>query len=137
MSEFIAFRAAIQLLNERGLQHIIKDVYEKCIAQAHKPKQEIVNHVKEIYEPFTDQDISDKIAQMLIGKEIKAEVKIVYQTIEELHKACPNNKGDWYFSGNYPTPGGNKFVNNAFINYIEKEEKSTYQYSLNFLKSGR
>ena len=137
MSEFIAFRAAIQLLNERGLQHIIKDVYEKCIAQAHKPKQEIVNHVKEIYEPFTDQDISDKIAQMLTGKEIKAEVKIVYQTIEELHKACPNNKGDWYFSGNYPTPGGNKFVNNAFINYIEKEEKSTYQYSLNFLKSGR
>lgn len=137
MSEFIAFRATIELLNERGLQHIIKDVYEKCVSQINKPKEEIVNYVKEIYAPFTDDEISTKIAQMLTGKDIKAEVKIVYQSIEELHEACPNNKGDWYFSGNYPTPGGNRFVNNAYINYIEKEENKSYQYSLNFLKSGR
>lgn len=137
MSEFIAFRAAIDLLNERGLQNIIKEVYEKCVMQRHKPKEEIVNYVKEIYDPFTDEEISDKIAQMLTGKEIKAEVKIVFQTIEDLHKACPDNNGDWYFSGDYPTPGGNRFVNNAFIHYIEKEENRTYQYSFNFPKNGR
>ena len=137
MSEFIAFRAAIELLNDRGMQHIIKDVYEKCVAQSGKKKEEIVNHVKEIYAPFTDEEISAKIARMLTGKEIKSEVKIVFQTIEDLHKACPNNKGDWYFSGNYPTPGGNRVVNNAFINYIEKEENRTYQYSLNFPKNGK
>ena len=125
------------MLFRSGLQHIIKDVYEKCVSQINKPKEEIVNYVKEIYAPFTDDEISTKIAQMLTGKDIKAEVKIVYQSIEELHEACPNNKGDWYFSGNYPTPGGNRFVNNAYINYIEKEENKSYQYSLNFLKSGR
>lgn len=137
MSEFIAFKAAIALLNDRGMQHIIKDVYEKCVAQKDKKKEEIVNYVKEIYAPFTDEEISDKIAQMLTGKEIKSEVKIVFQKIEELHKACPNNKGDWYFSGNYPTPGGNRVVNNAFINYIEKDENRTYQYTFNFPKNGK
>lgn len=137
MSEFIAFKAAIALLNDRGMQHIIKDVYEKCVAQKDKKKEEVVNYVKEIYGPFTDEEISDKIAQMLTGKEIKSEVKIVFQKIEELHKACPNNKGDWYFSGNYPTPGGNRVVNNAFINYIEKDENRTYQYTFNFPKNGK
>ena len=137
MSEFIAFKAAIALLNDRGMQHIIKDVYEKCVAQKDKKKEEVVNYVKEIYAPFTDEEISDKIAQMLTGKEIKSEVKIVFQKIEELHKACPNNKGDWYFSGNYPTPGGNRVVNNAFINYIEKDENRTYQYTFNFPKNGK
>lgn len=136
MSEFIAFRAAIALLNERGMHNIIKSVYEKCIAQRDKPKEEIVNYVKEIYEPFTDEEVADKVADLLITPDIKAEVKIVYQKIEDLHKACPNHKGDWYFSGNYPTPGGNRVVNEAFINYIEKEENRTYQYSLSFRKNG-
>ena len=132
MSEFIAFKAAINLLEERGMQHIIQDVYEKCVAQSRKKKEEMVNYVKEIYAPFTEEEISDKIAEMLTDKDIKAEVKIVFQSIEDLHKACPNNKGDWYFSGNYPTPGGNRLVNNAFINYVEGQENKVYQYSLNF-----
>lgn len=136
MSEFIAFKAAISLLNERGMHNVIKDVYEKCINQRDKKKEEMVNYVKEIYAPFTDEEIADKIADLLTTKEIRAEVKIVFQTIEDLHQACPNNKGDWYFSGNYPTPGGNRFANNAFINYIEKEENRTYQYSLSFRKNG-
>lgn len=132
MSEFIAFKAAINLLEERGMQHIIQDVYEKCVAQSRKKKEEMVNYVKEIYAPFTEEEISDKIAEMLTDKDIKAEVKIVFQSIEDLHKACPNNTGDWYFSGNYPTPGGNRLVNNAFINYVEGQENRVYQYSLNF-----
>ncbi len=132
MGEFIAFKAAVALLKERGMQNIIDETYEKCIAQRDKKKEEIVNYVKDIYAPFTEQEISDKIAQMLTDKDIKAEVKIVYQSIEDLHKACPDNSGDWYFSGNYPTPGGNRLVNNAFINYIEGQENKTYQYSLNF-----
>ena len=136
MSEFIAFKAAIALLKERGMQNVIDEVYEKCVAQSRKPKEEIVNHVKEIYAQFTEEEVSDKIAEMLTAKEIKAEVKIVFQTIEDLHKACPNNTGDWYFSGNYPTPGGNRLVNNAFINYIEGQENRVYQYSLNFSKNG-
>ncbi|OPZ26255.1 MAG: Amidophosphoribosyltransferase [Bacteroidetes bacterium ADurb.BinA174] len=132
MSEFIAFKAAIELLKERGIQKIIENVYEKCVAQSRKKKEELVNYVKEIYAPFTDEEISDKIAKMLTDKDIKAEVKIVFQTIEDLHKACPKNSGDWYFSGNYPTPGGNRLVNNAFINYIEGQENKVYQYSLDF-----
>lgn len=132
MSEFIAFRAAIALLKERGLQHIIDETYEKSVAQSRKKKEEIVNYVKDIYAPFTDEEISAKIAQMLTSEDIKAEVQIVFQSIEDLHKACPNNKGDWYFSGDYPTPGGNRMVNNAFINYVEGQEVLPYQYTLNF-----
>ncbi len=132
MSEFIAFKAAIKLLKERNMQHVIDEVYQKSLAQRDKPKEEIINYVKEIYAPFTDDEISDKIASMLTPKEIKARVKIVYQTIEDLHVACPENNGDWYFSGNYPTPGGNRFVNNAFINYIEGQETRAYQYKLKF-----
>ena len=132
MSEFIAFKAAIKLLEARGMQHVIESVYEKCVAQSRRRKEEIVNYVKEIYAPFSDEEISDKIAEMLTDKDIKAEVKIVFQTIEDLHRACPDNAGDWYFSGDYPTPGGNRLVNNAFINYIEGQENKVYQYSLNF-----
>ncbi|HBG56410.1 amidophosphoribosyltransferase [Proteiniphilum sp. UBA1028] len=132
MSEFIAFRAAIALLKERGMQHIIDETYEKSVAQSRKSKEEIVNYVKDIYAPFTDEEISTKIAQMLTSSDIKAEVKIVFQSIEDLHKACPGNQGDWYFSGNYPTPGGNRLVNNAFINYVEGQEGLPHQYSLNF-----
>ncbi|MCE5179594.1 MAG: amidophosphoribosyltransferase [Porphyromonadaceae bacterium] len=132
MSEFIAFRAAIALLKERGMQHIIDETYEKSVAQSRKRKEEIINYVKDIYAPFTDEEISAKIAQMLTSADIKAEVQIVFQRIEDLHKACPNNQGDWYFSGDYPTPGGNRLVNNAFINYVEGQEGLPHQYSLNF-----
>jgi amidophosphoribosyltransferase len=136
MSEFIAFKAAIELLKERGMQHVIDETYKKSVAQRYMKKEHIVNHVKDIYAPFTDEEISGKIAQMLTTKEIKAEVKIVFQSIGDLHKACPNHRGDWYFSGDYPTPGGNRLVNNAFINYIEGQENRAHQYSLNFSKNG-
>lgn len=132
MSEFIAFKAAIELLKERGMQYIIDETYEKSVAQSRQRKEEIVNHVKDIYAPFTDEEISAKIARMLTSKEINAEVQIVFQSIDDLHKACPHNKGDWYFSGNYPTPGGNRLVNNAFINYIEGQENMPHQYTLKF-----
>jgi amidophosphoribosyltransferase len=130
MSEFIAFKAAIKLLEERGMQSLIDETYRKSVAQREKKKEHIVNYVKDIYAPFTDEEISGKIAQMLTTPEIKAEVKIVFQRIADLHEACPNHRGDWYFSGDYPTPGGNRLVNNAFINYIEGRENR--QYSLNF-----
>ena len=126
MSEFAAFRAAIALLKERGMQNLIDDVYQKSVAQKNKPKEEIINHVKEIYAPFTDEDISRKMAEMLTPKGTQAKVELVFQSIENLHKACPNNNGDWYFSGNYPTPGGNRMVNTAFINYIEGIDKRSY-----------
>ncbi|MGL5317627.1 MAG: amidophosphoribosyltransferase [Bacteroidales bacterium] len=123
MGEFIAFNAAMELLQERGMQHVIRDVYEKCKAQTELPKEEIVNYVKEIYAPFSQEEISAKIAQMVTASDVKAKVEIVYQTIEDLHKSCPDHTGDWYFSGNYPTPGGNRLVNFAFINYIEGTDK--------------
>lgn len=126
MSEFAAFRAAIALLKERGMHSVIDDVYQKSVAQKDKPKEEIINYVKEIYAPFTDEDISNKMAQMLTPKGTEAEVELVFQSIENLHKACPANNGDWYFSGNYPTPGGNRMVNTAFINYIEGIDKRSY-----------
>ncbi len=119
MDEFCAFNATIELLKDKGKQHIIDEVYRKCKDQENLPKEEIVNYVTDIYKEFEDQEISDKIAEMLTPEGTRAEIKIVYQTVENLHKACPNDQGDWYFTGNYPTPGGNKVVNTAFINYIE------------------
>lgn len=126
MSEFAAFRAAIELLKERNMQSVIDEVYEKSVAQKDKPKEEIVNYVKEIYAPFTDEEISAKMAEMFTPKGTKAKVEIVFQSIENLHKACPDHKGDWYFSGNYPTPGGNRMVNTAFINYVEGVDRRSY-----------
>lgn len=119
MAEFCAFRAAIALIQERGMGELITSTYKKCKAQEDWKKEDVVNYVKEIYAPFTDEEISDKIAEMITGPEIKAEVKLVYQSIEGLHNAIPNHPGDWYFSGNYPTPGGNQMVNQAFINWYE------------------
>lgn len=119
MAEFCAFRAAIALIQERGMGELITSTYKKCKAQEDWKKEDVVNYVKEIYAPFTDEEISDKIAEMITGPEIKAEVKLVYQSIEGLHNAIPNHPGDWYFSGNYPTPGGNKMVNQALINWYE------------------
>jgi amidophosphoribosyltransferase len=122
MDEFAAFRAAIALLKERGLQHIIDETYEKCKEQLDLPKEQIINYVKDIYHPFSADEIATKTAEMLTPDDTKAEVNIVYQSLEGLHKACPNHKGDWYFSGNYPTPGGNKVVTKAFVKYYESKE---------------
>ena len=126
LNEFVAFQAAIALLKERGKQSIINDVYKKCKAQEDLPTSKMVNHVKEIYQPFSVKEISVKIAELLRTPEIKADIDIIYQTIENLHRACPNDTGDWYFTGDYPTPGGNKVVNRAFINYIEGKNKRAY-----------
>lgn len=126
MGDFIAFVAAIELLKDINQEHIINNTYEKCKAQEGLKKEEIQNYVRDIYAPFTPEEISDKIAKLLTPPEIKAEVKIVYQSIENLHKACPNHLGDWYFTGNYPTPGGNKVVNKAFINYVEGSNERAY-----------
>jgi len=122
MDEFVAFRAAIDLLKERGMQSLIDRTYEACKAQLDLPKEWVVNHVKEIYKPFNDEEISVKIAEILTPEDVRAEVKIVFQSLEGLHQACPNHKGDWYFSGDYPTPGGNKVAINAFIKYYEEKE---------------
>jgi amidophosphoribosyltransferase len=119
MEEFVAFRAAVALLKERGMQRIIDETYEKCKNQLSLPKEKVVNYVKDIYHPFTAEEIAGKIAHILTPEDTKAEVHIVYQSLDGLHKACPNHKGDWYFSGNYPTPGGNKIVTKAFVNYYE------------------
>ncbi|MGQ1786992.1 MULTISPECIES: amidophosphoribosyltransferase [unclassified Saccharicrinis] len=126
LGDFCAFRAAIELLKDRGMKNIIDDVYKKCKEQQNLPKEEIVNYVREIYKPFTAQEVSDKIAVMLKPQDIDAEVSIVYQSIENLHVACPNDKGDWYFTGNYPTPGGNKVVNTSFINFMEGRNTRAY-----------
>lgn len=126
MGEFIAFNAAIALLKESGQEHIIEEVYRKSKAQENLPKEEVVNYVKEIYAPFTDEQISAKITELVTPENINAEIEIVFNTIESLHKACPGNTGDWYFTGNYPTPGGNKVVNRAFINYYEGNNQRAY-----------
>ncbi len=126
LSDFIAFKAAIELLKERNKESVINEVYRKCRDQKDLPKEDFVNYVKEIYQPFSPEEISAKIGQLLKGPDIKAEIEIVYQTIENLHEACPNDKGDWYFTGNYPTPGGNKVVSNSFINFIEGINKRAY-----------
>ena len=126
LNELVAFQAAIILLKEHGKQSTINDVYKKCKAQEGITPAKMVNYVKEIYEPFTAREISVKVAELLKTSEIKAEIEIVYQSIENLHNACPNDTGDWYFTGNYPTPGGNRVVNNAFINYIEGRNKRAY-----------
>jgi amidophosphoribosyltransferase len=126
LGDFIAFKAAIELLKGSGKERIINEVYNRSKAQESLPKEQIVNFVKEIYQPFTAQEISDKIAVMLKTPEIRSELKIVYQTIENLHLACPNHLGDWYFTGDYPTPGGNKVVNRAFINFVEGRNVRAY-----------
>lgn len=126
MGEFVAFEAAITLLKERGMEQVIAEVYSKCKAQANLPKEQVVNHVKAIYSPFSPEEISAKIAEIITPKEIEAKVEVIYQTLEGLHKACPNHLGDWYFSGNYPTPGGNKVVNRAFMNWVEGKNARAY-----------
>ena len=126
MGDFIAFEAAISLLKERNLNHIIEEVYQACLNQLSVPKEEVKNEVKRIYEPFTDEEISDRIALLLRPAEVKSEVTIVFQTVDNLHKACPSHTGDWYFTGDYPTPGGNKVVNKSFINWKENRNERAY-----------
>ncbi len=126
MGDFIAFEAAIALLKDHNKEHIIEEVYQKCKAQEKLPKEQIKNYVKEIYEHFSYEEVSDKISELLTPEGIQAEVQIVYQTVDNLHSACPGNTGDWYFTGNYPTPGGNKVVNKAFINWKEGKNERAY-----------
>ena len=126
LGDFIAFKAAITLIKERKMTHIIDLVYKKCKAQQNLPKEKVVNYVKEIYQPFSASDISVKIGELVCSEDSTTEVEIIFQGIEELHLACPNHKGDWYFTGNYPTPGGNKVVNKAFINYFEGNNNRAY-----------
>jgi len=126
LGDFIAFQAAIALLKENGQEHLMDEVYQKCLADLDLPTSESVNHVQAIYKPFTADQISKKIAQLLRPKEINAEVNVIYQTIEDLHDSCPNNTGDWYFTGDYPTPGGNRVVNKSFVYYIEGRNERAY-----------
>lgn len=126
LEDFIAFRAAIALLADKGLSDTVKEVYEKCKAQVDLKDKHVQNFVKEIYDPFTDKEISAKIAELLSDTTVIPEVEIIYQTVDNLHKACPKNLGDWYFTGDYPTDGGNRVVNKAFINYIEGNSERAY-----------
>ncbi|WP_308993628.1 amidophosphoribosyltransferase [Mariniflexile litorale] len=126
LESLVAFRAALALLKEADTFHIVKDVYLKCIEQTDLDDKHVQNFVKEIYDPFTDEQLSDKIAELLSDESIKAEVKIIFQSVENLHKACPEHLGDWYFTGNYPTVGGNRVVNRAFINFYEGNKERAY-----------
>lgn len=126
LGDFMAFKAAVELLKETKQENILDDVYEKAKAQMELPLEHTINVVKEIYRPFTAEQISDKSAEIISPKNIKAEVKLIFQSIEGLHSACPEHLGDWYFTGNYPTPGGNRVVNRAFINYMEGKNVRAY-----------
>ena len=126
LEDLIAFEAALELYNERGSMHIVDEIYKKSKAQITLKDIDIINYVQDFYKPFSADEISQMIGKLLSPKEIKTEVVIIYQTIDNLHKACPNNLGDWYFTGNYPTPGGNRVVNRSFINFYEKKNKRPY-----------
>lgn len=126
LKDFVAFQAMLGLLKDHNKEGMLQEVYQKCKAQENLPKEQMVNYVKELYDQFTDDEISNKIAEILTPEDLRAEVKIIYQSIENLHTACPDHKGDWYFSGNYPTPGGFKVVNKAFINFMEGNTARAY-----------
>jgi len=126
IGDFIAFKAALELLKDTNQYHIVDEVYKKSIAQRGEVDANVINYVKEIYAPFTNEEISNKTAQMLKTSDINAEVEVIYQSVENLHKACPDNLGDWYFTGDYPTDGGNRVVNEAFINFYEGNNKRAY-----------
>jgi len=126
MGDFIAFNAAVDLLKDTNQEHILTEAYLKCKSQLDLPKEEMVNYVQEIYRPFSAEEISGKISELLTPKGTKAEVQIIYQSISDLHESCPNHLGDWYFTGDYPTPGGIKVVNKAFINYMDGKNERAY-----------
>ena len=126
LEDLVAFQAALALHKERGTYHIVKEVYEKCLTQVVLSDDKVVNYVKEVYDPFTDEEISDKIRDLLLPKDFTLEVEVIFQTVDNLHKACPENLGDWYFTGDYPTDGGNRVVNRAFINFYEGNKERAY-----------
>ena len=126
LDSLIAFKATLELLKDNGKYELLKEIYTKSKEQVNLPDKEIKNYVKDIYNMYTADQISDKIGEILSVHVKKAKVKIIYQSIENLHKACPSHTGDWYFTGNYPTPGGNRVVNNAFINFYEGNKKRAY-----------
>ena len=126
LESLVAFRAALELLKDNNQYHIVEDVYKKCLTQVHLKDKKVVNYVKEIYNNFTDEQVSDKISELLSDEDVNADVKIIFQPVENLHKACPNHLGDWYFTGNYPTAGGNRVVNRAFINFYEGNKERAY-----------
>ena len=126
LEDLVAFQAALALHKERGTYHIIKEVYEKCLTQVVLSDDKVVNYVKEVYDPFTDKEISDKIRDLLLPKDFTSEVEVIFQMVDNLHKACPENLGDWYFTGDYPTDGGNRVVNRAFINFYEGNKERAY-----------
>ena len=126
LSDFIAFKAAIELLKETNQAHIINQVYRMAKAQENLPREQIQNPVKKIYEPFSDEEISNKISQLVKNHQVKSRVSVIFQTVDHLHQAIPHHSGDWYFTGNYPTPGGNKVVNKSFINFIEGKNERGY-----------
>ena len=127
LEDFVAFRAALELHRLNGnKKEIIDSIYRKCIQSLKNNSVESINYVKELYKPFSYEQISNKIAELLVDKDIKSEVKIIFQKVEDLHKACPNHKGDWYFTGNYPTPGGSKIANKSFINFYEGKSQRAY-----------
>ena len=126
MEDFIAFRAAIALLKSEGKEDVVKETYKECLKELKLPSSKMKNKVKKIYIDYTDEDISNQISKLLKEKEIKTDVQVIFQTVESLHSACPKNLGDWYFTGNYPTQGGNKVVNQSFVNYYEGSKKRAY-----------
>ena len=126
LESLIAFRAMLALLKENNKYHLIEEVYNKCKAQLALKDKDVKNYVKDLYSQFTADEISDKIAELISEPSVKAKVKTIFQPIENLHKACPKNLGDWYFTGNYPTPGGNRVVNRAFVNFYEGNKERAY-----------
>jgi amidophosphoribosyltransferase len=126
MKDFVAFRAAVSLRHKRNEEELLEEIFERCKSSMELPADEVKNEVTRLYHGLSEEEIADECAALLKTPDVKAEVKIIFQTIEDLHKACPNHLGDWYFSGDYPTPGGNKVVNRAFINYMEGIDARAY-----------
>jgi amidophosphoribosyltransferase len=126
MGEFVAFKALVELLEKKNKSHLLQEAYQRCKEQEYLPTEQVRNEIQALYDEFSYEDISRQIAAIVTPKGIKPEIEVIYQTIEGLHAACPDHKGDWYFSGNYPTPGGNRIVNRAFINYMEKKDVRAY-----------
>ncbi len=126
MADFVAFEAAVDLINEQGKTQVLDEIYQACLEEENKPTAQTINHVTRLFEPFTPEEISERIGQILTPPDMNAEVEIIYQTIEGLHKACPNHTGDWYFTGDYPTPGGNRVANRSFVNFMEKKDARAY-----------
>ena len=126
LEHLVAFNATLALHKERGTDGIVEEIYKKCKATLTSNVEEVTNHVKEFYAPFTDEEISDKIAEIITDKSIKAKVKVIFQKVDDLHQACPKNLGDWYFTGDYPTNGGKKVVNRAFVHFFEGNPERAY-----------